>query len=249
MQDLPPLEPVLTPPQYEYSDMSSNNTQFWGENPNVLFQVAEFYPVDTMSYNQKLNAVSRTVIILTIISLVFTRSVRMLAIAIITLGAIFFLHKYDGTDLKKRKAQKEAFENPALEVLRNQPRQLGPETFISPSSTNPYSNVMLTDYDDQPMRAPAPPSFEPSTYDEIMEQAKQSVRELNPGQPEIADKLFKDLGDAFIYEQSLRPFNSNPSTTIPNDQAGFADFCYGSMVSCKEGNLFACARNLDRHIM
>ena len=60
-------------------------------------------------------------------------------------------------------------------------------------------------------------------------------------------KLFKDLGDQYIFEQSLRPFNSTSSTTIPNDQGAFADFCYGSMVSCKEGNMFACARNLARH--
>ena len=60
-------------------------------------------------------------------------------------------------------------------------------------------------------------------------------------------KLFKDAGSELMFEQSLRPFNSNPSTTIPNDQAGFAEFCYGSMISCKEGNQFACARNLARH--
>ena len=50
------------------------------------------------------------------------------------------------------------------------------------------------------------------------------------------------------FEQSLRQFTSNPGSTIPNDQGAFADFCYGSMVSCKEGNQFACARNLSRHI-
>jgi hypothetical protein len=50
-----------------------------------------------------------------------------------------------------------------------------------------------------------------------------------------------------MFEQSLMPFNSNPNTTIPNDQQAFAEFCYGSMISCKEGNQFACARNLSRH--
>ena len=81
----------------------------------------------------------------------------------------------------------------------------------------------------------------------ILENAKQMVIDQNPGQPDIADKLFMDLGEQFQFEQSLQPFYSTSATTIPNDQAGFADFCYGSMVSCKEGNLFACARNLDRY--
>jgi hypothetical protein len=73
------------------------------------------------------------------------------------------------------------------------------------------------------------------------------VDELHPEEPQISKKLYQSLDDNLTLEQSLRPFYSNPSTTIPNDQSSFADFCYGSMVSCKEGNAFACARNLARH--
>jgi hypothetical protein len=43
-------------------------------------------------------------------------------------------------------------------------------------------------------------------------------------------------------------FNTNPNTQIPNDQAGFADFCYGNMPSCKEGNEFACMKKDFRYI-
>ena len=83
--------------------------------------------------------------------------------------------------------------------------------------------------------------------DNILIQAKELVKNANPDQPDIADKLFKDLGEQLMFEQSLRPFHSTPNTTIPNDQGAFAEFCYGSMVSCKEGNSFACARNLPRY--
>jgi hypothetical protein len=106
---------------------------------------------------------------------------------------------------------------------------------------------LLPDYDYNPHKKPAPPAFNTNVNQTILEQAKQLVVDQNPGQPDIANKLFTDLGEQFVFEQSLQPFYSNPATTIPNDQAGFADFCYGSMVSCKEGNMFACARNLDRH--
>ena len=80
-----------------------------------------------------------------------------------------------------------------------------------------------------------------------LENAKKLVVEANPDQPDIADKLFKDLGEQYTFEQSLRPFHSNPSTTVPNDQKAFSEFCYGSMVSCKEGNPFACSRNMPRY--
>lgn len=228
---------------------------FWFDNPNVLFQskyIGEFFPVESMTYNQKLNAVSRTVIVLTILSFLYTRRVRVFVMGILSLTVIFAMYYYHTKEKSKvlevKKSMTEGFSgnSPALEVLKGYP--FDPvQTFDSPSSSNPFSNVLLPDYDYNPKKKPAPPSFNANTSQSILEQAKQLVIGQNPGQPDIANKLFKDLGEQFEFEQSLQPFYSNAATTIPNDQAGFADFCYGSMVSCKEGNLFACARNLDRH--
>mgnify|MGYP000365593319 CR=1 FL=1 len=62
----------------------------------------------------------------------------------------------------------------------------------------------------------------------------------------VATKI--DLGDNFEFENSMMQFNTNPNTTVPNDQKGFADFCYGNMISCKEGNEFACAKKDLRYI-
>jgi hypothetical protein len=49
-----------------------------------------------------------------------------------------------------------------------------------------------------------------------------------------------------MFDHSMRNFYTNPSTTIPNDQEGFANFCFGDMISAKEGNEFALARNMPR---
>ena len=146
----------------------------------------------------------------------------------------------------------EGFENPGLAVI-NDPsyNKKGPlvkkEVFDTVTSQNPFSNVLLPDLEYNPHKKPAPPAYVADINNTILTNAKQTVKELNPDQPDIADKLFKDLGEQLEFEQSMRNFYSNPSTTIPNDQAAFAEFCYGGMISCKEGNLFACARNLDRH--
>jgi len=225
---------------------------FWSDNPNVLFQsqyIMEFFPIESMTYNQKLNAISRTIIFLTVISYLYTHNFRTLFVGAITIGAIFLLHYYHNKEADKAigiKNKIEGFENPALEVLKGYDTNPN-TTFDQPSSNNPFSNVLIPDYEFNPQKKPAPPSFNQNVNATILDKAKQLVIEQNPGQPDIADKLFTDLGEQFLFEQSLQPFYSNSATTIPNDQAGFADFCYGSMVSCKEGNLFACARNLDRH--
>ncbi len=229
---------------------------FWGKNPNILFNekyMFEFYPIDTMSYEQKLNAISRTIIILTAISFLFTKNLRLFVIGTITFIAIYVLHYFHEKEKEKReskkivKSLKENFESPALDYLKENNMPIPTDVFDNPDSSNPFGNVMVTDYDYKPNKRPAPPANNKIVQDEILEQAKRAVSEANPDHPDIADKLFNDMGSNLEFEQSLRPFHSNPNTAIPNDQTAFAEFCYGSMISCKEGNKFACARNLSRH--
>jgi hypothetical protein len=226
----------------------SEKTPFWSENPNVLIQTSQFdfFPVDSMTYAEKLNAISRTVIILTMVSFIFTQNVRLLVISAITLFAIYLLyvHQMKKQDVKT-KENFTTYPNPALDVISQYPEKT--DIFQVPSSTNPFANVLMTDYDYNPDKKPAPPAFNTQVNNTILEQAKNLVRESNPGNPDISNKLFKDLGEEFEFEQSLQPFYSNPNTMIPNDQTAFAEFCYGSMVSCKEGNLFACARNMSHY--
>lgn len=220
---------------------------FWSENPNVLLDpryLTELFPTESMCYSQKLNAVSRLIILLTVIGFLLTKSIRLIIISIITLGSIYFLYYNHKRDLEEHV---EGFDSPALDLLRQNNIPIRADTFMTPSSDNPFSNVLLNDYDYNPEKKPAPPLNKADVNVQILNEAKQLVQNMNPSQPDIANKLFKDLGNQYVFEQSLMPFYSNPSTTIPNDQAAFADFCYGSMVSCKEGNPFACARNLSRH--
>ena len=244
----------------DFNVENNNNIEkvpIFTENPNVLFQqkyIFEFFPVDSMTYEQKLNAIARTVIVLTVISFAFTQNIRTLLVGVITLGAVFVMYFYHEkerkkTDSKKLTDTKEGFEGPALAYYVENNIPIPSDVFTTPDSSNPFSNVLMTDYEYNPNKKPAPPAFNASINDQILTQAKKLVNEANPDQPDLSNKLFKDLGEQMEFEQSLRQFNSNPATTIPNDQGAFAEFCYGSMVSCKEGNKFACARNLSRHTL
>lgn len=228
---------------------------FWGENPNVLFHnvyMFEFFPVEGMTYEQKLNAITRAMLILTVICFVITKSLRSILFSLVTLGAIYMLNHYHNKEREnnEKRKEKEGFEDAPIadELFKKYNIPVPEGIFSEPDSSNPFGNVLVTDYDYNPDKKPAPPAFNKNVEKDLLTQAKKLVADANPDHPDIADKLFKDAGSELMFEQSLRPFNSNPSTTIPNDQAGFAEFCYGSMISCKEGNEFACARNLARHI-
>ena len=233
---------------------------FWSENPNVLFDSKyffEFFPVEEMSYEQKLNAVTRTVIILTIVGFITTHQISTIVVGLVTICFIFMMFYYhkvekENNEIKKNIQNetseiKESFENPVRNFLQENNLPMNPEIFAKPSSVNPFSNVLIPDYDFNPLKKPAPASFNQDTNAEIIKQTKQFITEVNPGQPEISGKLYNDLGDQLQFEQGLRQFSSNPATTIPNDQQAFTEFCYGSMVSAKEGNLFALTRNMTHH--
>ena len=79
------------------------------------------------------------------------------------------------------------------------------------------------------------------------EKTKEFITNNFDDKTNIDERLFKDLGDSFVFDQSMRTWNSTPNTTIPNDQKSFAEYCYGDMISCKDGDEFACARSAPPH--
>jgi len=233
---------------------TENTVAFWSENPNILFQsqfITEFFPVKGMSFAQSLNAITRSIIILSMVGFIMTRNWGFFGALGITMGSIYFYYQ-----AQRPKCAKETFDNAGLALVADPSInktglvpgfESSTTVFDKNTAINPFANVLLTDYNTNVNKKPAPPAGTDIIYQQIIAEAKQTVIDLNNDQPDIADKLFKDLGENLEFEQSMRTFNSNPSTTIPNDQAAFAEFCYGGMISCKEGNAFACARNLGRY--
>jgi len=256
-----PASSNIKPPS---SRLKKKEIPFWTEDPNILVKPAyimEFFPVNEMTFNQQLNAITRTVVVLTAITYLFTQNARIISIAAITILAIFL--RYYATSKEKCNRitnHMEGFSNDKY-VLNDIDRHSklynykGPvvdvegkfdATFDKPTPNNPLSNVLISDYDYNPNKKPAPPSFTKDGNNAIMQNTKDMVQELNPGQPNIEKKLYNDINTNMELEQSLRQFYSTANTTIPNNQAGFAEFCYGSMISAKEGNPIALTRDNQR---
>ena len=136
--------------------------------------------------------------------------------------------------------------------------------FTQPTVSNPLMNVLLPEIQDSPNRGGAMPAFVPEVETNINETAKQyistnfdaSKRDMvtvsnsdsvsESESRDIYNKLFSNLGDNFEFDQSMRNFYATANTRVNNDQRAFAEFCYGDMVSCKEGDEFACSRNNTR---
>ena len=214
------------------------STKFWIENPSILInlnQISEVWPTDQMNKNQKLNALSRCIIILTIIGLVITKTYKILVTGIITLGIIILLKYLNNTN--KNNNNIEAFSE-MKDFKKN---------FTLPTENNPLMNISLTDINDDPEKKEAAPAFNPEIEKNINEKTKEFVVSQFNDQCNIENKLFSDLGDNLIFDQSMRNFYTTPNTKIPNDQTSFAEYCYGDMISCKENNPVACLKDNPRY--
>ena len=181
-------------------------------------------------------------------------SLRFLAVGIVTLGIIYFVYlKRIGDNANKEgfKDKTKIYVTPSAEMttdpitLETFPK----ENFYNTNKKNPLSNVLLTEIMDEPNRKAAPPSFNPDIQEDITKTTKKTVQFLNPDIKNTNKQLFSSLTDKFNLDQSNRAFFTNPNTKIPNDQGAFAEFLYGDMPSCKDGDGIQCVKDSYRYTL
>jgi hypothetical protein len=226
-------------------------TPFWLNEPTILFDkkhITEIWPNPNMSNMEKLNAISRFVIIASLLGYLITLNMGIIFVGIITLAVIAILyHVQSNKIIADEKAKelppkiKESFTNA---ILYNEVK----DDYTNPKENNPMMNVLLPEISYNPTRNEAAPAFNAEVEKNINNSTKDYVvdttfsDEPTKQKEYIKRKLFSDLGDSYTFDDSMRNFYTNPNTTIPNDQGGFANFCFGDMISAKEGNEFALGR-------
>ena len=199
---------------------------FWSNDPTILLNkdyLFELWPKTNMSFEEKLNAISRIV---------------------------FFLYRLRKTHVVKGMINNdvEGFSN----NMTTNPVTLQSvlkSNYVKQSKKNPFNNVLLTDIGDYPDREPAPPSFNPDVYEDINSNTKKMVQFLNPGIKNTNKQLFGDLGEKFNLDQSMIQYYSTPNTRVCNDQGAFANYLYGDMPSCRGGDSIECLKDNFRYTL
>jgi len=199
-----------------------------------------------MCYEQKLNAITRLIILITILGYISTMSTRILVIGFLTLAVIFVLFK-----MRKQKLTKEMMKEGFFVEENNQPGvfKQKSKTIINPvtldsvlndefkegNKKNPFSNVLLTQFNDDPERKSAPPAFNVDVDEDITKNIKRSVQMMNPGIKNTNKQLYGDLWQQFELDNSNRVFYSTANTRVANDQGAYAQFLYNDLkYSAKE---------------
>ena len=227
-------------------------TPFWSNDPTILFNkdsILQLWPTADLTFEAKLNAISRIVIVLSILGFLFTKKQNFIIIGLITLAIVFSLYKLRKDKIVQELTQKDVegfqvqgskdFSTGSIASSLNTTNPITLETllrsdFHPTTKKNPFGNVLLTDIGDTPDRKAAAPSFNPDVYDDIMSATKKTTQMLNPGIKNTNKQLYGDLKDNYDLDKSMMRFYATANTKICNDQGAFSQYLYSNMYSGKE---------------
>jgi hypothetical protein len=215
---------------------------FWSNDPTVLFNKAyilEVFPTTDMYYEQKLNSVTRLIIVISLLGYIFSRSIRIPIAGLSMIAVVYFIFRS-----RKYKVTHDMILQEGFKQGESGARIVNPETLESVlkseykegNKKNPFSNVLLTQITDEPNRKAAPPSFNPEIDEDITRNVKKAVQFMNPEIKNTSKQLYGDLYENFELDQSNRAFFSTANTRVENDQGSFGQYLYGNMPSSKESN-------------
>ena len=243
--------------------------KFWFYAPYTLVDknaIVDLWPTTQMSYERKLNAITRLLIVLTLFGFLFTGAITVLMVGVLTCLSLVLVYKYryfspkdgkkpgpdpDPDTKKKVETFQNRFPKSNSDSKSDDPSEIVLETreslekhlqssYHDGKKKNPFNNVLLTEIHDAPDRKSAPPSFHPTVEENIQKNVKRSVQFMNSGIDNTNKQLFSSLWDNFLLDQSNRVFYSTANTRIePGDQAALGQYLYGNMPSSKESNLEA----------
>jgi hypothetical protein len=204
-----------------------DSTTIWYTNPVSFITnqttMLEIIPDRSMSLNRQLNAAMRFAIYFSIVLLVIKKDARVLFFAVFVGFVTWAMHAQSA---KEDESKRELFEK--LQLLND----VKGRACTKPTKNNPFMNVMPADYTSFPNRPKACNIEDPSIKKDVNDK--------------FEDGLFRQEHDVFFKTASDRQFFTNPCTTIPNDQKGFAEWLYKVGPTRKEKGITAANYSLDK---
>ncbi len=207
--------------------------KIWYEDLNVLVdgsKLSKYIPLKSYSKNEKLNAIMRFSLYLSLLLIVLTMNVNYIFI-LITIGVLTYTVNFTYEEKEDKKLEKvEEYKNMKKDKHIKK-RNIKPKEYVKkcvlPTEHNPFMNFMVSDKRD---RKRACKTYNNEEIEDLMDD-KFSVG------------LYKDIDSVYNNENSQREFYTMPNTEAANRQTEFANWCYKVPKTCKEGNGNQCVGN------
>ncbi len=174
-----------------------------------------FIPDKSYTFEENLNSAFRFSILLAVLVTFIKRDYTSIYFAAVTAFATYILYTHDA---KQKSSRVEMFDK--LNITNGHNKK---SVCYKPSKDNPFMNVTMGDMNDFPSRPPA--------CDITRATTKAKVKDF------FDNGLYRDIDDIYHKKASDRQFYTTPSTTIPNDQMSFAQWCFKTGKTLKEANM------------
>lgn len=211
---------------------SSKNEKFWLEDPCILItNFCEFNPLCILkdkNFSKVMNAYTRFIIIIMIVVYTLTKNNTYISIGIIIIVFIiimFYAFRKDSfqtipSDFPFMNNPNQNYNTQSKNLLNEEKLPRRHSNYYNPdvAVNNPLNNVPITD------------------YDKSQEYSKATSSDSNLSNF-VDGKIFQ-TADQFIFDRNTRQFYTTPNSSVPNDQAGFANWLYGTDNVCKEGSIY-----------
>jgi hypothetical protein len=205
------------------NDLIDNNGDvFWAENYKILFltdKLTEFFPSMHMDVIEKLNALFRLSIYLSVLLYLLTKNYLYFYIAIIVGAFTVFIYynKKDSVELYFNSIPNSDENIIAKEDFKGDDKN---ENRLYPTVENPFCNVDLI-YGDKTLDLPKP-SW---NNEELMEDIEKKFNY----------NLYRGVDDIYGKSNSQRQFFTVNSPVVPNTQSAFAKWLYSPPINgvCK----------------
>ena len=210
-------------------------TPFWSKNLSLLLY-PEILPTSSMTSNQKWNATSRLILLISVVLTILRSSLDSLVIGAVLLVLIALAHPYFIS--KENKVDKNSISERPL-ILPSKPlsspisaKKTAPTVSLlklqnKPSKNNPFMNINT-------LQLGQPESFQDDLdvidsmiINERVSSDSDTIDQSKEIDTHFYQDLFRDVSDVYGKVHSQRQFYTMPVTTIPNDQDKFANWLYG----------------------
>ncbi len=205
--------------------LSIESDSFWLDDFKILYdktRISQFFPTYDMTLIEKLNAMTRLSILLSMILYLATRNYHYFFIMIMVMLFTVFIFK---TQKENMELYFNSYPNSDVNSVNEKIWNEDHKKKIEPTVNNPFMNINLI------------------TDDKTMPQAPKIWND-----PELKKKVeekfdynsYRSVSDVYRKDNAELYFYQMPSTTIPNEQTSFAKWCYQTTATCKE-NSISCA--------
>jgi Ca2+/Na+ antiporter len=176
----------------------------WFDKPSELFRrdkITSFWPANNQTSAERINSSTRFVLYTSCVLYLINRDIRVIVLALLVIVALFLMYK--SGQIKDVVEKKET------------------EKCQKPTADNPLGNVLLSDYTDNPTRPEA--CWYPSVKTGVAEYLDNTVL-YGPARTRSPTAEYQRKAFA-------RQFMTGSVSSIPGDQTGFAEWCYGKKFS------------------